>query len=129
MDNQYLIRIAWPAKPLWQNRRGHWGDVRKSTRLQREEAWAEARAAAVAKMPGAILEFAFHPPDNRKRDIQNMPATVKGAIDGIADAMGCDDSGFKPIWPQTFANVVKGGCVLIQVKQAVQNIELRGIIT
>jgi len=80
-------------------------------------------------MPNAILEFSFHPPDNRRRDVQNMPATVKGAIDGIADAMGCDDSGFRPVFPTEFGANAKGGCVLIHIKPPVQEIELRGTIS
>jgi hypothetical protein len=37
--------------------------------------------------------------------------------DGIADAMGCDDAGFRCIWPETWGDVVKGGAVMIEVSE------------
>lgn len=75
-----------------------------------------AREAAVATDPAATLEFQFHPPDRRRRDLSNMPATAKSQIDGIAQAMGCDDEGFRCIWPTAFSEPVKGGCVIVTIK-------------
>ena len=115
---QWLVRISWPAKPLWQNRPYHWAKRAKAVKAYREEAWAMAREQAVRTDPSATLEFTFHPPDNRRRDVQNMPATMKSGIDGIADAMGCDDSKFCCVWPTEFAQTVKGGCVLIHIKSS-----------
>ena len=115
----YLIRLPWPARPLWQNdRSSRWAKAR-ATKNAKEYAWAMAREACVATMPDAILEFSFHPPDERRRDAQNMPATQKAAIDGIALAMGCDDNGFRVRWPEQFSEPVKGGCVLVHIKPPV----------
>ena len=36
----------------------------------------------------------FCPPDKRRRDGHNLASSMKGAIDGIADALGIDDSRF-----------------------------------
>lgn len=115
MAEIYVIRLSWPSKPLWQNSRCHWAKRARAVAAHKHEAWALAREAAVAKMPNARLEISFHPPDRRRRDIQNMPATMKAAIDGIADAMGCDDKDFRPAWPETFSEVVKGGCAIIRI--------------
>ena len=40
------------------------------------------------------LVFEFHPPDRRKRDDDNLKASLKHARDGIADALGIDDNRF-----------------------------------
>jgi len=116
MTQQYLLRLSWPARPLWQNWRGHWKPVRTSTAAQLQEAWALAKHHSVRCDPNATLTFEFHPPNRIKRDCQNLPATVKAAIDGIAKAMGCDDAGFRCRWPETLAEPVKGGAVLITIE-------------
>jgi hypothetical protein len=48
--------------------------------------------------------------------MQNMPATMKAQIDGIADAMGVDDRRFRCVWPEVFGARVKGGAVLVTVE-------------
>jgi crossover junction endodeoxyribonuclease RusA len=67
-------------------------------------------------MPGAVLEFTYSPPDRRKRDVQNLPHMLKAAIDGIADAMGCDDHGFRCVFPSQFSEPVPSGAVLVHIK-------------
>ena len=41
-----------------------------------------------------VVCIEFYPPDKRKRDIDNMLASSKAGIDGIAQAIGIDDSIF-----------------------------------
>lgn len=115
MSRDYIIRLAWPDAPLWQNRRYHRQVVARAKAAQRKEAWALALHHAVERMPEAVIEFTFHPPPRSRPDAQNLPATVKGAIDGIADAMGCDDRGFRCVFPNQVAEKIKGGCVLVHV--------------
>ncbi len=38
----------------------------------------------------------FYPPDKRHRDADNMVASIKSALDGIADALGVNDRRFQP---------------------------------
>ena len=38
------------------------------------------------------VALVFHPPDKRKRDWDNMIASVKAGLDGLADALKVDDS-------------------------------------
>lgn len=121
-----LIRLSWPARPLWQNTRCHWSKRDKATSAHRKEAWTLALEHGVKKIETdrPYLTFAFHPPDNRKRDLQNMPATMKAAIDGISDAIGIDDEDFRCRWPMEFSNVVKGGCVMIEVRACPSVVEV-----
>ncbi len=119
MSHVALIRLSWPQRALWQNTRPHWRTRSEKTRAYRTEAWGAALAQSIGRIQTTTprLIFSFHPPDNRRRDLQNMPATMKAAIDGIADAMGCDDAGFRCVWPETWGDVVKGGCVMIEVRE------------
>jgi crossover junction endodeoxyribonuclease RusA len=119
MPGEFTIRLSWPAKALWQNRPSHWAQKAKAKSNARAEAWALANG--IPKWPNAVLEFQFMPPDKRRRDLHNMPATQKAAIDGIADAMGCDDNGFRCIWPTRFGEVVPGGAVYVTIKEGKAN--------
>jgi crossover junction endodeoxyribonuclease RusA len=62
------------------------------------------------------LRLTFHPPDKRKRDLDNMLASVKSGLDGVSDAMGVDDSR----WSLTLrrGEPTPGGAVVIEVKLA-----------
>ena len=118
------LRLSWPSKWLWQNRRPHWRQARDSARNARLEAWALMRdTSAKAGADPIILTFAFHPPNRVKRDLQNMPATQKAALDGIADALHVDDSTFTVRWPEAWGEVVKGGCVLVEVSGVITSAE------
>jgi len=47
--------------------------------------------------------------------LPNFIARVKPSIDGIADALGIDDTHFENIWPLRFGPVIKGGRVRVCV--------------
>lgn len=113
---EYIIRLPWPSEPLWQNRRVHWSKRSKATKIARHYAAMAAREAGVPYLPDAMLEFSFYPPPMSRPDLQNMPATMKAYIDGIADAMKVDDRKFNCVWPSKFGERTKGGAVLVHVK-------------
>lgn len=113
-----LMRLSWPAPALWQNRPSHWAQRARAVKAAKREAWAVALEQGVQRLRTRrpVLVFTFHPPPRGRRpDMQNMPATMKAAIDGIAEAMNCDDAGFRCVWPVEFAEPVKGGAVLVEV--------------
>ena len=114
---EYLIRLPWPDKRLSSNYRGHWSKVAKAKAEARQTAWAMAKQFGIGKADGAEVIFTYYPPDRRKRDAQNMPHMLKAQIDGLADALGCDDSAFLVHFPSGFADVVSGGAVLMHVKK------------
>ena len=64
--------------------------------------------------PMREFKFTFHPPDKRKRDVDNVIASLKALIDGLADAWGIDDSEFLITYPRKFAEPVKGGKIIIE---------------
>jgi hypothetical protein len=49
------------------------------------------------KYTGGGLKITFYTPDNRKRDLDNLLAAMKPALDGMAQAIGVDDALFDEI--------------------------------
>jgi len=64
-----------------------------------------------ASRPHVIITF--HPPDKRKRDMDNMIAAFKAGQDGVADAIGVDDS--KWVSSYRIGQPVKGGLVIVEI--------------
>lgn len=117
MNAPVTIRLSWPSPKLHSHVKGHWRGKAAATAAYRNEAAWTAKAARVPRDPNARLIFAFAPPDRRRRDLHNLfgPAS-KAIIDGIADAMGCDDNKFRCRFPETFDERVKGGAVHVTVE-------------
>lgn len=117
-DHVALIRLSWPDSKLWPHANGHWRPKARATKSYRNQAFVLAKQQSVDRIESKapILRFSFSPNKRgRLPDIHNMPATMKAAIDGIADAMGCDDAGFRCEWPEEFSERVDGGSVVIEV--------------
>ena len=112
-----VIRLPWPNSILSSNSSAAWYKKAPVTKKARFDAFVLAKHNGVQKDPNAILEFTYHPPDRRKRDCQNVATMLKAYIDGIADAMGVDDNGFRVKYPDQFAEVIKGGCVLVSIRK------------
>lgn len=110
------LEFAWPSKQLTSNARGHWSRRHKASKEVRTAAYWVAKGAGVGKWPLARLRVYFAPPDNRRRDPSNAPILAKSIIDGLADAMGCDDHGFWVEYQPDFLPKVEGGKIIIEVE-------------
>ena len=120
----YRFTFPWPDKDLSPNARVY--------RLRRAELVAEARQAARLNVidllnaaggngyadPKASYEMAvyFYPPDNRKRDVDNMLSSCKATIDGMCDGLGINDRQIKRIVLEPRAKVA-GGKVTIGLRK------------
>ena len=113
------IELPWPAKELSPNARGHWAKMARFKKGARELAyWTVQQSARHAfldwqgEAPPTIT-VTFHAPDKRRRDLDNAIASFKSAQDGIADALGIDDSK----WAVSYAwgDVVPGGRVIVSL--------------
>jgi crossover junction endodeoxyribonuclease RusA len=114
-----LVTLPWPDKVLSPNARVHWAKKATAVRKARESAAWVTRSCIGPRKPHltrAALEVVFCPPDNRRRDRDNLIASLKGATDGISDALGIDDSRF--ISTYSIGEVVKGGAVRVTVREA-----------
>lgn len=98
-----IYTIDYPEACLSQNReRGHWAKTAERKKIARararratEEALRKSRVK-INKETKIRVELVFHPPMlKRRRDLQNLIGAAKYAVDGIADALGIDDSEFK----------------------------------
>ena len=125
------IKLPWPESLLWSNTKAHWIKKSAAKTRSRHGAWIFALAAGLQKntlQPPIYLRFEFHPPDNRKRDLHNMPETQKAAIDGIQDALGIDDSRFVVRWPDAFSAPCKLGKVVVHISGS-ESVALRGEVS
>lgn len=110
--------LPWPDKLLSPNARVHWRRKSPLTKAARTTAATLAGAAFPTKpeWPSATVAMVFHPPDNRRRDRDNLIASMKAANDGIADAIGIDDCRF--VSSYAMGEVVKGGLVRVTIGPA-----------
>ena len=93
------VDLDWPPKKLSPN--GSQGDYRGKAKVKagyRRDCMILARAARL-KLPDSKeipINVEYFPPDRRRRDWDNCVAMSKGLFDGVADALGIDDSRFVP---------------------------------
>lgn len=107
--------LPWPDKLLSPNARVHWRRKHGVTKAARSEACFITANAIRPKpdWPSANVAMVFHPPDNRRRDRDNIIASMKAANDGIADAIGIDDSRF--VSSYAMGEPIKGGVVRVTI--------------
>lgn len=104
-----IVTLPWPPSELSPNARVHWTKKAKAAKAYRLiAAWA-----AVGMGPGRTVSITFNPPDKRARDLDNMLASIKSGLDGIASSIGIDDSQ----WSLTIrkGEVIQGGLVTVEV--------------
>jgi crossover junction endodeoxyribonuclease RusA len=89
----FTVKMPWPQKELSPNWRGHWTKLGKTKAAYRQACYVTAKSDGVTKTAAkaAHLTITFYPPDKRGRDLDNMLASIKSGLDGLADAMGMDD--------------------------------------
>lgn len=117
-DIKPTITLAWPDRRLHPNARVHWSPKSKAAKAARAEGCFLALAAGWnrAQWPDGKLHlwFDFYPPDKRRRDDDGLLSSVKPHRDGIADALGIDDSRFVS-HPRLHDEVREGGQVIVQI--------------
>lgn len=96
-----VVRMPFPHASLFPNRKNgnHWAKTRDMKESQKSHAFYATKAAGAFSIPdGDIpLSLLFLTPDKRKRDADNMLAASKALLDGMALALGVDDSRFRPV--------------------------------
>jgi crossover junction endodeoxyribonuclease RusA len=116
-----IVSLPWPPKAASPNARAHWAAVHRARSRYRADARILALAAGARDTgktlpPNAALHVTLRvcPPDKRRRDWDNIIASLKSGLDGIADALGVDDSRFR--LSIEMAEPVAGGRIDVQVK-------------
>jgi crossover junction endodeoxyribonuclease RusA len=112
-----VLLLDWPVAALWQNSRCHWSRRARATKSAVAASGYLAHSGGIRKgtHANARLVWTFIPPDNRRRDVSNCIGALKAHIDGIAEAIGVDDSIILNSWPERFAPAQKGGAIKVEV--------------
>lgn len=110
------ISLPWPHKGLSPNARLHHMALAKLKQAYRAQCrlLASQHRQPVPASPALVLEFM--PPDRRRRDRDNLLASMKSGIDGVCDALGVDDSAFDPL-VVSMKGPVKGGAVVLRIQE------------
>jgi crossover junction endodeoxyribonuclease RusA len=114
-----ILDLPYPHKALWPNGRAHWGEKSKQTRLHRAWGFAAMRACLPPcfKHNGEriSIRLTVHPKGRGVApDKDNAIAACKSYLDGIAEALGVNDSLFDP---QPVRMATRGSRFLIEVGQ------------
>lgn len=118
-----VIDLPWPPRGLSPNARTSRYPLAELKRTVKQETMVLARRAYLlngeskhAPFTGdsRVLAMAFYPPDKRRRDLDNLHASMKAQIDSIADVLGVDDRVFAP-QVVDWGDVVKRGCVRVVI--------------
>ncbi len=118
------IVLPWPDAKLNPNRSkgAHWASTSTLRKQARNYAFWSTRGAmlqwlAECKQPltgPQSLTITFVQPDRRARDRDNLLAALKPSLDGVADALGINDSQFDPITIRREYGA-KPGSVIVEV--------------
>lgn len=88
------VMLPWPPRELSPNyRASHWSAAAKAKKRYRAACFIQAKQQGATAMRTEPLNVSliFHPPDKRHRDWDNMLASIKAGLDGLADAIKVDD--------------------------------------
>jgi crossover junction endodeoxyribonuclease RusA len=114
------VVLPWPGVELSPNGRKHWSAKARATKAYRDTAYVLGRQAmghrGAAPEGDYRVALRFRPPNIRNRDQDNMVASMKSGLDGLAQAMGLNDHKFRLDEPE-LAEVHEGGAVLVRIYQ------------
>ena len=128
------VDVPWPSRMLSPNGRANPFALARVKRLAKSFAATATREAiagrAVAYPVGVRLRYDIvtRPKCRRNRDDDNTVAMLKASLDGIAQALGVDDSQFQ-LGSVTEGEKSTRPHVLITLTPAVQIVEIRGEIS
>lgn len=112
------IVLPWPERDLSPNSRVHWRKLAEAKKRAKSYGYIAAKKAGfhTVEWPEGRLYvwINYHPPTRRRYDMDNLIASCKGQFDGIADAMGVDDSRFV-FHPFVHSEPVKHGLIKIRI--------------
>lgn len=114
------ITLPWPDSRLNPNRKNGkaWMSVKTVKDAARDGAFVAARNGVPQCFKLDVdkdvpLSIVFHAPDFRARDLDNLLAACKPALDGVARALGIDDSKFHPLTLSRGQKVAGGQIVVV----------------
>lgn len=90
-----VINLPWPPASLSGHNTGHWRKKAPIVKTYRDEAYLMGLQLRPITLPDGDIKtkVTFTPPD-RKSDRLNYPNRMKPYFDGLAEALGINDSRF-----------------------------------
>lgn len=118
MSEEYRIILPWFNPLLAANAQYKKFATSRARAKARIDGNFAARASGAKKLDWKAVDahWTFYPPINRTHDKTNLLASMKAAQDGVADAIGIDDSKWTPTGV-VIAGTVKGGQVILTIKE------------
>jgi hypothetical protein len=111
------LSLPWPDRMLHSNARGR--NIQQRARIiktARKLAWGVGLDAKIKPKPDATIFIEYYPKAYRS-DVHNVPHSLKAYIDGIADAMKCDDKRFVVHYPTQWAGKHPEGRIVFRIEQ------------
>ncbi|WP_425054774.1 endodeoxyribonuclease RusA [Pseudomonas abyssi] len=109
------LELPWPPKELSPNARTHWARKNKIAQRYKGECRLLTIHARMQVPEGPlVLDIEFVPPNKQRRDDDNCLAAFKSGRDGIAAALGIDDSRFSTRF-RLADDPVRGGMVKVRL--------------
>lgn len=136
MADHFLIRLPWPPKECSPNAKspGKWRSKSEAAKAYKNECIQCLWEQKVRGLPfkTAEIHITIMPPDNRKRDLDNVLASIKQGLDAVAERTGIDDSRWLSMHLYR-GGKVKGGLVAVLVRDfeapELNSVEFRGVIS
>lgn len=119
--DRLTIRLPWPDTSLMANRKNgkHWLSshgakvrAREAAFFATKEALGLNSLAPAARLPVCITWVA---PNRIRRDLDGLLSAEKPRLDGIAKALGIDDSHFRPMTLDHALDSDKKGFVIVEI--------------
>ena len=111
------MKMYWPPRELSPNARVHWAARSRAVKKYRADAHALALSEGL-HMPDSDkvwVHLTFCPPSHRRYDADNLLASCKSLLDGIADALKVNDHRFIPTVQIGSADPEKRGFVHVRI--------------
>lgn len=119
--DRLTIVLPWPDSRLMPNRKNgrHWAGTQAAKARARMDGAMSAKQAMgrnTLSLPDQIpVKITFAAPDRIRRDLDNLHGAMKASLDGIARALGVDDSQFVPVTLDRVLDKQKQGFVVVEI--------------
>lgn len=119
--DRLTIMLPWPDKSLMPNRKNgrHWGNTQAVKVKARRDAYLATKSALgthkMIQVDRYPMRITFVAPDRIRRDWDNLASACKASYDGIAHALGIDDSLFLPVTVDKAVDPEKHGFVIVEI--------------
>jgi len=115
--NGLHLQLPFPDPILMPNRKPHWAVKRIAANYARDAGYYLAYNQHITLDPEKRYQanLVFCPPDRRHRDLDNLVAAMKSALDGMCRALGIDDKVLRPV--PDWGPVVEGGKVEVMITE------------